>query len=203
MQEVFTHRDVQTVEFQIDNDEWDFYDALTRFVDDQSIKAQADDSAVGRALSFTMAMLQRRFASSVYAVRRSLERMRSTARRSSTIPRDTARRWSMPDGPSPGLGRLIPRIPADFEHKAQRRWPPRSTWFVGHARNRAVCCEQATLETGETFSPSCRNAYMSGCPDCAKRRWLGQMRSSRASVQARNIFPVRGASRKQVGNRCY
>lgn len=73
---LFTNRDVQTVEFQIDNEEWDFYDALTRFVDDQSIKAQADDSAVGRALSFTMAMLQRRFASSVYAVRRSLERMR-------------------------------------------------------------------------------------------------------------------------------
>ena len=64
------------VEFQIDNDEWDFYDALTRYVDDQSIKAQADDSARGRALGFTMAMLQRRFASSVYAVRRSLERMR-------------------------------------------------------------------------------------------------------------------------------
>ncbi len=27
---LFTKRDVQTVEFQIDNDEWDFYDALTR-----------------------------------------------------------------------------------------------------------------------------------------------------------------------------
>ena len=78
---LFTDRDVQTVEFQIDNDEWDFYDALTRFVDDQSIKAQADDSAVGRALSFTMAMLQRRFASSVYAVRRSLERMRDKRQR--------------------------------------------------------------------------------------------------------------------------
>jgi superfamily II DNA or RNA helicase len=73
---LFTDRDVQTVEFQIDDDEWDFYDALTRFVEDQSIKAQADDSAVGRALTFIMAMLQRRFASSVYAVRRSLERMR-------------------------------------------------------------------------------------------------------------------------------
>ena len=34
-----------------------------------------DDSNRGRALGFTMAMLQRRFASSVYAVRRSLERM--------------------------------------------------------------------------------------------------------------------------------
>ena len=78
---LFTNRDVQTVDFQIDADEWDFYDALTRFVDDQSIKAHADDSAVGRALSFTMAMLQRRFASSIYAVRRSLERMRDKRQR--------------------------------------------------------------------------------------------------------------------------
>jgi hypothetical protein len=45
-------------------------------VEDQSIKASEDESARGRALSFTMAMLQRRFASSVYALRRSLERMR-------------------------------------------------------------------------------------------------------------------------------
>ena len=58
------------------DDEFDFYDALTRYVEDQSIKAAADDSARGRALGFTMAMLQRRFASSIYAVRRSLERMR-------------------------------------------------------------------------------------------------------------------------------
>jgi len=54
----------------------DFYEALTSYVDDQSIKASLDDSARGRALTFTMAMLQRRFASSIYAVRRSLERMR-------------------------------------------------------------------------------------------------------------------------------
>lgn len=73
---LFTKRSVQTREFQIDEDEWDFYDALTRYVEDQSIKAAADDSARGRALGFTMAMLQRRFASSVYAVRRSLERMK-------------------------------------------------------------------------------------------------------------------------------
>ena len=63
-------------EFQIDEEEWDFYDALTRYVEDQSIKAAADDSARGRALGFTMAMLQRRFASSIYAVRRTLERMK-------------------------------------------------------------------------------------------------------------------------------
>ncbi|MBW2149879.1 MAG: DUF3883 domain-containing protein, partial [Deltaproteobacteria bacterium] len=72
---IFTNREVQTIEFKIDDDEWDFYDALTRYVEDQSIKASTDDSARGRALAFTMAMLQRRFASSIYAVRRSLERM--------------------------------------------------------------------------------------------------------------------------------
>jgi len=73
---LFTRRQVRTSEFQIDDAEWDFYDALTRYVEDQSIKAAAANSVQGRALGFTMAMLQRRFASSLYAVRRSLERMR-------------------------------------------------------------------------------------------------------------------------------
>jgi SNF2 family DNA or RNA helicase len=73
---LFTKRNVNTAGFRIDDDELDFYDALTRYVEDQSIKAAQDDSARGRALGFTMAMLQRRFASSVYAVRRSLERMK-------------------------------------------------------------------------------------------------------------------------------
>lgn len=73
---LFTKRNVQTAEFRIDDKEWSFYDALTRYVEDQSIKAAEDDSARGRALGFTMAMLQRRFASSIYAVRRSLERMK-------------------------------------------------------------------------------------------------------------------------------
>src|SRR5262249_12435632 len=49
----------------------------TRFVEDQSIMAAGEDSARGRAVGFTMAMLQRRMASSIYAVRRSLERMRT------------------------------------------------------------------------------------------------------------------------------
>jgi len=73
---LFTKRNVQTTEFQISEEEWDFYDALTRYVEDQSIKAASEDSARGRALGFTMAMLQRRFASSMYAVRRSLQRMK-------------------------------------------------------------------------------------------------------------------------------
>ena len=76
VKKLFTNRKVETIEFQIDDDELDFYDDLTNYVEEQSIKASADDSARGRALGFTMAMLQRRFASSVYAVRQSLERMR-------------------------------------------------------------------------------------------------------------------------------
>jgi superfamily II DNA or RNA helicase len=73
---LFTKRNVQTTEFQMTDAELDLYDALTRYVEEQSIKAALDDSARGRALGFTMAMLQRRFASSVYALRRSLERMK-------------------------------------------------------------------------------------------------------------------------------
>src|SRR4029077_12539558 len=74
VKKLFTKREVMTASFELDGDEYDFYDALTRYVEDQSIKASEDDSARGRALSFTMAMLQRLFASSVYAVRRSLAR---------------------------------------------------------------------------------------------------------------------------------
>jgi len=73
---LFTRRLVRTIEFEIDSDEWDLYNSLTEYVQEQSIKAAEDDSARGRALGFTMAMLQRRFASSIYALRRSLERIR-------------------------------------------------------------------------------------------------------------------------------
>jgi superfamily II DNA or RNA helicase len=73
---LFTKRNVRTIGFEINDEELEFYDGLTRFVEDQSIKAAADNSIRGRALGFTMAMLQRRFASSMYAVRRSLERMK-------------------------------------------------------------------------------------------------------------------------------
>ena len=73
---LFTNRDVRTAKFNLDGEEYEFYDALTRYVEDQSMKAAASNSPRARALGFTMAMLQRRLASSVYAVRRSLERMR-------------------------------------------------------------------------------------------------------------------------------
>jgi superfamily II DNA or RNA helicase len=73
---LFTKRIVHTTPFQIGDDELDLYDQLTRYVEDQSIKAAREDSARARAVGFTMAMLQRRFASSIYAVRRTLERMK-------------------------------------------------------------------------------------------------------------------------------
>ncbi|MFN8472779.1 MAG: DUF3883 domain-containing protein [Anaerolineae bacterium] len=78
---LFTKRNVQTLEFELDADEWDFYNALTNYVVEQSTKAAGDKSARGRAIGFTMAMLQRRFASSVYACRRTLERMREKRQR--------------------------------------------------------------------------------------------------------------------------
>ncbi len=76
VKKLFTKRNVRTVPFRFDNDEWDFYDAMTRYVEDQSIKAQSTNAITGRVIGFTMAMLQRRLASSTYAARRSLERMR-------------------------------------------------------------------------------------------------------------------------------
>jgi superfamily II DNA or RNA helicase len=100
---LFTKRNVITVPFQIDDDELDFYDSLTRFVEDQSIKAAQDDSARGRALGFTMAMLQRRFASSIYAVRRTLERMK--AKREKILEDPEAYRQEQ----------ILKKIPEDFD----------------------------------------------------------------------------------------
>ena len=77
VRKLFTKREVKTTTFELNAEEFDFYDALTRYVEDQSIRASAEDTAAGRAVGFIMAMLQRRMASSIYAVRRSLERMRA------------------------------------------------------------------------------------------------------------------------------
>lgn len=76
VKKLFTNREVSTAKFELDGEEFDFYDALTRYVEDQSIRAAASDSPQANITRFMMAMLQRRMASSVYAVRRSLERMR-------------------------------------------------------------------------------------------------------------------------------
>jgi superfamily II DNA or RNA helicase len=100
---LFTKRQVKTIEFHLNPDEQDFYFALTDYVEEQSIKAAGDDSARGRALGFTMAMLQRRFASSIYAVRRSLERMK--AKREEILEDPEAYRQQQ----------IIRRVPDDFD----------------------------------------------------------------------------------------
>src|SRR5690606_12666699 len=81
VKKLFTNRDVRTTKFELDGDEFDFYDALTRYVEDQSIKAAAAENVQANILGFQMAMLQRRFASSIYAVRRSLGCMRGKRRK--------------------------------------------------------------------------------------------------------------------------
>ena len=54
----FTNRDVRTTKFELDGEEFDFYDALTRYVEDQSIKAAAAENVQANILGFQMAMLQ-------------------------------------------------------------------------------------------------------------------------------------------------
>src|SRR3954452_9141519 len=103
VKKLFTKRDVKTTTFELNAEEFDFYDALTRYVEDQSIRASADDSAAGRAVGFIMAMLQRRMASSIYAVRRSLERMK--AKREDILADPEAYRRQ----------RIERRIPDDFD----------------------------------------------------------------------------------------
>ena len=103
VKKLFTKREVMTTTFELNEEEFDFYDALTRYVEDQSIKASSEDSAAGRAVGFIMAMLQRRMASSVYAVRRSLERMKQ--RREDILADPEAYRRE----------RIERRIPDDFD----------------------------------------------------------------------------------------
>ena len=103
VKKLFTKREVKTTTFELNAEEFDFYDALTRYVEDQSIRASADDSAAGRAVGFIMAMLQRRMASSIYAVRRSLERMK--AKREDILADPEAYRRQ----------RIERRIPDDFD----------------------------------------------------------------------------------------
>lgn len=103
VRKLFTRREVHTAAFDLDGEELEFYDELTRYVEDQSILASADDSARGRAVGFTMAMLQRRMASTVYAVRRSLERMR------------TRREKILADPESFRREQIDKKLPDDFE----------------------------------------------------------------------------------------
>ncbi len=109
---LFTKREVRTAAFELDGEELEFYDQLTRYVEDQSIRAAQDDSARGRAVGFTMAMLQRRMASTLYAVRRTLERMKERRERILADPEAYRRE------------QIIKRLPEDFEDLTE--WNPSS-----------------------------------------------------------------------------
>ena len=112
VEKLFTKRDVFTVSFELDQDEYDFYDALTRYVEDQSIKASEDESPQSRALGFTMAMLQRRFASSIYAARRSLDSMRDRRQRILDDPASYKRE------------QMEKKLPEDFEDLTDEEQQP-------------------------------------------------------------------------------
>lgn len=108
---LFTKRTVKTAAFQISDSELEFYDALTRFVTEQSARAADENSAAARAVGFTMAMLQRRFASSLHAVCRTLERMKE--RREKILADPDAYRQSL-------IERRIPEGFDDLEEDEQQ-----------------------------------------------------------------------------------
>ncbi len=71
---IFTKRIPKTVSFSIDGAEDALYRSVTSFVKRQSQRAaEMSDDPRARAIGFLMALYQRRLASSVYAVRHSLE----------------------------------------------------------------------------------------------------------------------------------
>ena len=70
---IFRDRFVRTLTFQLSPQEQRLYDEVTDYVEEQSARAAAMGER-GRLLGFTLALLQRRLASSVRAIRKSLER---------------------------------------------------------------------------------------------------------------------------------
>ena len=72
---VFTKRIPRTAGFNIDGPEFELYQRITRFVKRQSAGAAAEENNPrARAVGFLMSLYQRRLASSIYAMRRSLEK---------------------------------------------------------------------------------------------------------------------------------
>jgi len=95
---VFTKRIPQTVDFKIDNDEWQLYSEVTNFVKRQSVRAAAqEDDPRARAVGFLMALYQRRLASSTHAMRRSLEN------RAKRLEDNLQRAQTLVEKPSPTL----------------------------------------------------------------------------------------------------
>ncbi len=73
-EKIFTKRITHTAAFQIDGPEFELYRDVTRFVKQQSTRAAAQgDDPRARAVGFLMSLYQRRLASSIFSMRRSLE----------------------------------------------------------------------------------------------------------------------------------
>jgi superfamily II DNA or RNA helicase len=70
---IFTKRIPHTADFQIDGPEFQLYRDVTRFVKKQSAQAAHGDDPRARAVGFLMSLYQRRLASSIYALKHSLE----------------------------------------------------------------------------------------------------------------------------------
>src|SRR5262245_24131726 len=129
VRKLFTRREVRTAAFDLDGEELDFYDELTRYVEDQSMAAASDQSARGRAVGFTMALLQRRMASSVYAVRRTLERMRD--RREKILEDPEAYRQQQ----------IERRIPEDFDELTEEE----QQRIIGQLEGEVLSADPAVL----------------------------------------------------------
>jgi Superfamily II DNA/RNA helicases, SNF2 family len=88
---IFTKRITHTVDFSIDDEEFELYRDVTRFVKRQSARAAAQgDDPRARAVGFLMALYQRRLASSTRALRRSLENRASRLTRALQEAQDLA-----------------------------------------------------------------------------------------------------------------
>ncbi len=97
---IFTKRIPHSVDFQIDGDEFELYRAVTRFVKHQSALAAAREDPRARAVGFLMALYQRRLASSVRAVRQSLENRARRLEQGLTRAQELLRQ-APPDLPEP------------------------------------------------------------------------------------------------------
>ncbi|HEX9641702.1 MAG TPA: DEAD/DEAH box helicase, partial [Candidatus Krumholzibacteria bacterium] len=98
---IFTKRIPHTVDFQIDDTEFDLYRDVTRFVKRESARAAAEgEDPRARAIGFLMSLYQRRLASSTYAMRRSLENRARRLEEGLKRAQDLARQ-APPDLPDP------------------------------------------------------------------------------------------------------
>ena len=128
VKKLFTKREVQTTDVRARRRRVRLLrraDPLRRGPVDQG--RGATTRRAGRAVGFTMAMLQRRIASSIYAVRRSLERMRDEAREDPGRPGGVPA-GSRSSGGSPTTSTTCPRTSSsEIIAPARRTRSPRST----------------------------------------------------------------------------